>query len=307
LAKLTRSLSDITRTLLDSYEELGGINHIGGASLPSRTAIEDMLGHFDTLVFPGFHREENLSPETLEYVTGHKVANLFDLVRDLGYRNFLHDAREAGDDVKEDELRERAREFAFGFLNDIPRLRYLLALDVDALHEGDPAARTKEEVILSYPGLQAILVHRVAHCFWQQDAGLIARMMSELIHARTGVDIHPGATIGKSFHIDHGTGVVIGETSVIGDHVKIYQGVTLGGLSVQKKLQDEKRHPTLEDHVTVYAGATILGGQTTVGHHSVVGGNVWLIKSVPAWSIVENDPRVRVRGRKGVDDGYWEI
>jgi serine O-acetyltransferase len=152
--------------------------------------------------------------------------------------------------------------------------------------KGDPAAKSEAEVILSYPGFEAIMVHRLAHFFWKCQVPLIPRMMSEQVHSRTGIDIHPGAEIGESFFIDHGTGVVIGETTVIGKDVKLYQGVTLGALSVKKELADKKRHPTLEDNVTIYSGATILGGETIIGRNSVIGGNVWLTHPVPPDSTV---------------------
>lgn len=304
MSKAPETLASITNGILASYADEGGINHVGGPNLPSRSAVDDILCGLENLVFPGFRREENLTPENIEYVTGTKVAALFDHVRGQVKKNLVWERRQNGEDVPEAAVDEEARQLAMRFLGGVPEMRHLLSLDVQATLEGDPAARSRDEIILSYPGLQAVLVHRVAHWFWTNGARLIARMMSEHAHAQTGIDIHPGATIGRSFHIDHGTGVVVGETTVIGDFVKVYQGVSLGALSVSRKLQDKKRHPTIEDHVTIYAGATILGGKTTVGHHSVIGGNVWLIKSVAPYSIVENDPRVRVRPKELGDDWY---
>jgi serine O-acetyltransferase len=175
-------------------------------------------------------------------------------------------------------------------LDDVPGIRRKVGRDVDAACRGDPAARSSEEVILSYPGVEAIMVHRIAHDLWTREVAMIPRMMSEYIHGKTGIDIHPGASIGDSFFIDHGTGVVIGETSTIGDNVKLYQGVTLGALSVRKELANRKRHPTLEDDVTVYAGATILGGDTVIGRGSTIGGNVWLTTSVPPGSHIYHTP-----------------
>jgi serine O-acetyltransferase len=165
-------------------------------------------------------------------------------------------------------------------------IRNLVSLDLKAAFRGDPAAKSTEEVIVSYPGFDAIIVHRMAHFFWTAQVPLIPRIMSELVHGRTGIDIHPGADIGESFFIDHGTGVVIGETTVIGRNVKIYQGVTLGALSVKKEESDKKRHPTIEDDVTIYANATILGGETTIGRGCVIGGSVWLTESVPPDTLV---------------------
>ncbi len=170
------------------------------------------------------------------------------------------------------------------FFEQLPVILERLEEDVDALFEGDPAAKSKTEVIRTYPGFFAIAAHRIAHLLHKNKVGLIPRMISEYAHSKTGIDIHPGATIGHSFCIDHGTGVVIGETTWIGDHVKIYQGVTLGALSVEKEDAENKRHPTIEDRVVIYAGATILGGSTHIGHDSVIGGNVWLTRSVPAQS-----------------------
>jgi serine O-acetyltransferase len=178
------------------------------------------------------------------------------------------------------------RQVVNDFFAELPQIRRVLSMDVLAAFKGDPAAKSVEEVIVSYPGLEAIAVHRIAHFFWERQVPLIPRMMSEIIHGKTGIDIHPGATIAESFFLDHGTGVVIGETCVIGRNVKIYQGVTLGALSVKKNEADKKRHPTIGDDVTIYAGATILGGCTTIGHRCTIGGNVWLTESVPDDTLV---------------------
>ncbi|MFZ9888987.1 MAG: serine O-acetyltransferase EpsC [Myxococcota bacterium] len=303
------TLRSITEALLSSYEEEGGINHVGALELPSRSAVEQVLIDLESLVFPGFTREERLTRENLPYITGTKLATLAEHIREQWRKNLRWERHARDEDAEAAaHVEEEATALTMEFLCFLPELRNLLSLDVNALLEGDPAARAREEVIVSYPGVRAILAHRAAHWFWRHDAKLIARMMSEDAHARTGIDIHPGARIGRSFHIDHGTGVVIGETTEIGDHVKIYQGVSLGALSVSRRLQDKKRHPTIGDHCTVYAGATILGGDTVVGHHSVIGGNVWLVRSVPPHSVVESDTRVRVRNRAGtVGDDWYEI
>jgi serine O-acetyltransferase len=186
--------------------------------------------------------------------------------------------------------KKEAEQVVLELLGQLPELRRKIHLDVEAAFEGDPAAKSHEEVILAYPGLEAISIHRFAHELWIRNIPLLPRMMSEYIHGKTGIDIHPGATIGESFFIDHGTGVVIGETTVIGKNVKIYQGVTLGALSVRKELSHKKRHPTIEDEVTIYAGATILGGETVIGRGSVIGGNVWITESIPPFSRVYNKP-----------------
>jgi serine O-acetyltransferase len=172
------------------------------------------------------------------------------------------------------------------FFEELPGIRRMLALDLQAAFDGDPAAKSTAEVILSYPGFEAITIYRIAHFFWTRGVPLIPRIMSELIHGRTGIDIHPGAAIGESFFIDHGTGVVIGETTEIGRNVKLYQGVTRGALSVKKNEGNKKRHPTIEDKVTIYSGATILGGETVIGRGSTIGGNVWSTESVPPGAMV---------------------
>lgn len=286
------NLRDITTAIVQSYREGGGANHLGGLDLPARSQVRAILARLEELVFPGFSHDEVLTEENLEYVTGSRVAAVVD---ELATQVELDLAHQRG--RRDADCAAEARSFTLSLLESIPRLRGALNLDVQALLDGDPAVRSREEVILAYPGLRAILVHRVAHFFWQNGVRLLARMMSEVVHGDTGIDIHPGAQIGDHFYIDHGTGVVIGETTIIGKHVKVYQGVSLGALSVSKRLQDSKRHPTIEDHVTIYAGATILGGDTVVGHHSVVGGNVWLVRSVVPWSVVEHEASVRVGSR----------
>jgi serine O-acetyltransferase len=180
------------------------------------------------------------------------------------------------------------------FFRSLPDLYHLLNSDVAAILQGDPAATSESEIIRAYPGFAAISFYRVAHSLLQQEVPLLPRVITEYAHSQTGIDIHPGASIGEHFFIDHGTGIVIGETTRIGNHVKLYQGVTLGALSVNKNLAHTKRHPTVEDHVVIYSGATILGGETVVGHHSVIGGNVWLTTSVPPGSLVFHNPEITV-------------
>lgn len=288
----TSHVDALVDALLESYEREGGINHLHGHTLPSRDGVIGIVKDVEALLFPGFHRDEKLSAENLRFHIGSSLLDVHArLVREVT-RNFHFDA---GMEGEADSARRRADEVVTYFLQQLPSLRGTLTTDVDALLRGDPAARSREEIILSYPGLRAIAVHRVAHFFWTHGVRLLARMMSEYIHSRTGIDIHPGARIGRHFHIDHGTGVVIGETTVIGEQVKIYQGVSLGALSVRKELREQQRHPTIEDRVTIYAGATILGGETVIGHDSVIGGNVWLLRSVPPYSLVTSEPRVNVR------------
>jgi serine O-acetyltransferase len=293
----TPTLKEVTERIVQSYRDEGGVN-VGGLNLPSRFAVVAILNEIEELCFPGFAKDEHLCDANLEYVTGSRVAQLSARIAEQAKKGLAADRAARGDPVDERALAAEAETFALLFLDVVADIRAMLLLDVAALHDGDPAVKSREEVILAYPGLRAILVHRVAHWFWTAGQKLIARMMSEHVHGATGIDIHPGAVIGKHFYIDHGTGVVVGETTIIGDHVKIYQGVSLGALSVSRKHAEKKRHPTIEDHVTIYAGATILGGDTIVGHHSVIGGNVWLVKSVPAHSVVENDPAIKIGSKQ---------
>jgi serine O-acetyltransferase len=186
--------------------------------------------------------------------------------------------------------KERAKEF----FNTIPEMYRVLNTDIDAIVAGDPAARTRFEVIRAYPGFYAIAFYRIAHALLDQEIPLLPRILTEHAHSKTGIDIHPGAEIGEHFFIDHGTGIVVGETCIIGDHVKLYQGVTLGALSVDKSMASVKRHPTVEDHVIIYSGATILGGETVIGHHSIIGGNVWLTHGLPPYSTVYHRPENEV-------------
>lgn len=292
-------ISSITDELLSSYQKIGGINHISGPNLPSRLGIQKIISDLESLIFPGFKAEEPLDSANMRFAIAEKLNRLSRLLSNEITRSLCYKRRLQGDSYcinhgnsREVTLcRKEAEEEAGRILEKIPGIRARLQLDVEAAFRGDPASRSHEEVILAYPGVEAIMIHRVAHELWIRDIPLIPRMMSEAIHGKTGIDIHPGATIGNSFFIDHATGVVIGETTIIGNNVKIYQGVTLGALSVKKEEANKKRHPTIEDNVTIYSGATILGGKTVIGHGSVIGGNIWLTHSVPAGSkIYNNDP-----------------
>jgi len=284
-----RQLASIVERILSSYAQHGNINHIDDGNLPSRAEIGQLLDDLLAVVFPGFFGPDQVDGLSSRYFVGDRCArSLRTLERVISRAMSVR----CSDEPEALVQRERfARTQALGLLEHIPAIRGLLATDVRAALEGDPAACSPPEVITSYPGITAIAVHRLAHHLYEQGVPLIPRMMSELVHGRTGIDIHPGATIGQAFFIDHGTGVVIGETTTIGDRVKLYQGVTLGALSVDPtdSNRNRKRHPTLEDGVTVYAGATILGGDTVIGRGSVIGGNVWLTHSVPAMTTVMLD------------------
>ncbi len=201
----------------------------------------------------------------------------------------------------EDQLPAEADTLAYRFFEGVPAIYQLLQDDLQAFYQYDPAATSTTEVMAAYPGFKAIAIYRLSNLMHRLGVPLLPRLLSEYAHSKTGIDIHPGATIGRSFFIDHGTGVVIGATTLIGNHARIYQGVTLGALQVEKSLANTKRHPTIEDNCVIYANATILGGKTTVGHNSVIGGNTWLTESVPAFSIVVHQAQVKVRSR-GAED-----
>jgi serine O-acetyltransferase len=270
--------------LLETYGETGGINYLdAAATLPSRLAIEAACAELMSLMFPGFRSEALVSSEDLAEATRTRVRNLHarlktEICRSLG-KIPPHEATET-----------KAEEILSFFMAKLPQIRRVLWTDIDAAYEGDPAAKSYEEIILAYPALEAIAIYRMAHELYDR-VPLIPRIMTEWAHGRTGIDIHPGATIGPHFFIDHGTGVVIGETSIIGTRVKLYHGVTLGARSFQKDEHGKikkggKRHPNVEDDVTIYPNSTILGGETVIGARSTIGGNVFLMHSVPPDSLV---------------------
>lgn len=270
--------------ILDSYDRYGFINRSG--NFPNRQNVVEVLSDIQLLVFPGFRIAEKIESSNIRYITGRRVNNIIakltgEIQKALIYIKGHDDCRDPNDDVTQSHCFKLAEKTAFALIEEIPEIRRLIQLDIIAAFSGDPAAKSNEEVILSYPGLEAVLVYRIAHFLCKNGVPIIPRIMSEHVHGKTGIDIHPGAKIGDSFFIDHGTGVVIGETCVIGNNVKIYQGVTLGALSVEKNMQNKKRHPTIEDDVTIYANATILGGETVIGRGSIVGGNTWVTKSIP--------------------------
>jgi serine O-acetyltransferase len=291
------SIKTVAEAVLESYERIGGINHLDGSNLPSKPGVVSIANDYVSIVFPGYRDEEPMSSGDVEVLTSKKITRMAKkLTLEIG-KSWCYKRRGATGRCEHDradhvhaECRGEAERLTIEIMRLLPGLREQARLDVEAAFQGDPAAKSHEEVILAYPGLEAVLIHRFAHELWIRGIPLLPRMMSEYMHGITGIDIHPGAVIGKSFFIDHGTGVVIGETTVIGENVKLYQGVTLGALSVRKDASDTKRHPTIEDDVTIYSGATILGGETVVGRGSIIGGNVWLTHSVPADSKIYNKP-----------------
>jgi serine O-acetyltransferase len=271
--------------LLENYASYGMVNHSNSINLPGRESIESIVRSLEELLFPGFL--ENLrASEDFREVTTEKVKRLSRQMIDEVEKSLAFSVALGVLNCGHEGCRATAALVVDDFFEELPKIRIILGGDLEAAVRGDPAAKSADEVILSYPGFQAITLHRAAHFFWTRQVPIIPRMMSELVHSRTGIDIHPGAEIGESFFIDHGTGVVIGETTVIGKNVKLYQGVTLGALSVKKEEGGCKRHPTIEDGVTIYANATILGGETVIGRDSVIGGSVWITQSVPPGSII---------------------
>ena len=275
--------------IIASYDKYGLVNRSDAENFPNRQTVVSILGDVQSLIFPGFRTEEDIDPVNIRYITGQKVNNIIakltkEIQKSLIYT--MTSQKGNSDNIENSHCFALAEKTALALIEELPEIRRKVQLDTIAAFNGDPAAKSSEEVILSYPGLEAILVHRIAHFLHKNGVPIVPRIMSEHVHGKTGIDIHPGATIGESFFIDHGTGVVIGETTVIGNNVKIYQGVTLGALSVKKSLQDKKRHPTIEDDVTIYAGATILGGDTIIGKGCTIGGNTWVTKSIPAGSVV---------------------
>jgi serine O-acetyltransferase len=273
-------------SFLENYSAYGMVNHSGAVNLPGRESIDNIVRGLEELLFPGFLENICTDREPIRKITAKKINKLSLALRREVEKSLAFSVRHEALNCGHEGCTAAAALVIEEFFEELPRIRVTLGKDLDAAVRGDPAAKSADEVILSYPGFQAITVHRIAHFLWTRQVPLIPRMMSELVHGRTGIDIHPGAQIGESFFIDHGTGVVIGETTVIGKNVKLYQGVTLGALSVKKEESDKKRHPTIEDDVTIYANATILGGETIIGHGSIIGGSVWITQSVPPGSKV---------------------
>jgi serine O-acetyltransferase len=273
---------EIKAALLASYETDGGINHLDGVNLPSQESVAMLSRDFMHLLFPGYFEEKALAKKDVPGA----VASLLAAIE----RRLEAEVEKSLRFAKHADPAARARAVTEELLRQIPAIRKILQTDVAAAYAGDPSTRSVEEIILAYPCVLAISLQRVAHVLYDLQVPLLPRMITEFGHERTGIDLHPGARIGSHFFIDHGTGVVIGETAILGNHVKLYQGVTLGAKSFEVDLAGNpvkgvKRHPDIDDHVTIYAHATILGGDTRVGEHSIIGSNVWLLKSVPDESV----------------------
>jgi len=307
--RLKQQLPELTQEIVATYSPNDRMNHLGHCALPSYEAVIAILQDLKDVLYPGYRRKVGLHAGNIVYHVGGLIDSLHDHLTTQIARALRHENRvlESHQDCESEiDFEAKGQAMAIEFLKRIPRLRRTLATDVQAAFDGDPACHTSDEVVFCYPGFEAITVFRVAHELLLLDVPFIPRMMTEWAHQQTGIDIHPGATIDEYFFIDHGTGVVIGETCEIGRHVKLYQGVTLGALSFPtdaegQLIRGQKRHPTIEDHVVVYANATILGGRTVIGHHSVIGSSVWITKSVsPNTTVTLEKPQLKVRG--GVSD-----
>ncbi len=283
-------LPALTNRIVETYREINTIHHLGHCPLPNVDAVIEIGQDLKEILYPGYRKREGLQFGNVVYHVGDLIHGLHDrlsqqITRALRHEYRLRKGLHCGED-REQNLEASGQEISLAFLETIPKLRHTLAQDVQAAYDGDPAAGSLDEIIFCYPGLEAITVYRMAHELHALHVPLIPRMLTEWAHSRTGIDIHPGAKIGPSFFIDHGTGVVIGETTDIADHVKLYQGVTLGALSFPKDeagnlIRNSKRHPTIERGVVIYANATVLGGTTVIGANSVVGAGVSIYRSVP--------------------------
>jgi serine O-acetyltransferase len=312
--RLKDLLPELTDRLLRTYSEVGKINHLGHCPLPNYDAVVGIVEDLKEILYPGYRRREGLHLGNVLYHVGDLVDGLHDKLTTQIGRALRHDARRTGGNLEDTDFEALGQAKAVQFLDQLPDLRRTLATDVQAAFDGDPASANLDEIIFCYPGLEAVTVYRLAHLLYELEVPLIPRMMTEWAHGQTGIDIHPGARIGSHFFIDHGTGVVIGQTCEIGDHVKLYQGVTLGALSFATDgdgnlVRGTKRHPTLEDRVVIYANATVLGGQTVVGHDSVIGSSVWLTYSVdPHTTVTLEKPKLRQRTKNGRPvDGNYQI
>ena len=279
-------IAQVVDLILGDYEDERTVNHIDIHNQPDKAAVIDVVEKLLKILYPGFYSDKVYKIYSLK---NNMSATIEDVIYHLKKQiAIVLKYNESNEEAGEAELDRKAEEITLSFMKKIPEIRSVLETDIDAAFEGDPAAKSKSEIIFSYPGLYAISVYRVAHELEVLHVPMIPRIMTEHAHSITGIDIHPGATIGKYFFIDHGTGIVIGETTIIGEHVKIYQGVTLGGLSTRggQKLSGVKRHPTIGNNVTIYSGASILGGETVIGDDVTVGGNTFLVNSVEGGTLV---------------------
>ena len=309
--ELKESLTDVTDRIVESYTAVGDINHLDHCPLPSPTVVVELLDDLFEILYPGYRRRQNLHMENVLYYVGDLIDALHDKLTEQIGRAIRHEAvREAiarGEDgvCPNRDFEAEGQKRAVAFLDSLANLRSILATDVQAAYDGDPAAASLDEIIFCYPGLEAVTVYRLANCLHLLGVPLLPRIMTEWVHKRTGIDIHPAATIGPSFFIDHGTGVVIGGTCNIAANVKLYQGVTLGALSFKKDangalVRGTKRHPTIESGVVVYSNATVLGGETVIGTGSIIGAGATVMESIePGTLVTMKKPELRFRQRTG--------
>ena len=299
---LDNKLKRLTDEILASCDANGATHRIGELFLPSRDKSVELLAIIRELIFPGFFGRKTLTPENMPVYIGHLLMEIAEGLSEEIYHCFCADRHDSPDDPQQ-VTRQEAADLTLRFLEQIPEIRRLLGMDAQAAYDGDPAAKSIDEVIYCYPGFSAITVYRITHVLETLGVPLLPRIMSEYAHHLTGTDIHPGAMIGERFFIDHATGVVIGETTEIGDNVKIYQGVTLGAMSFPKDdrgrvIKGHKRHPTIRDNVTIYANATILGGDTVIGEGVTVAGNTFISESVMSDSVASSEaPKLKVRSK----------
>lgn len=293
----------VVDSVVSSCYDRDCFDHVDAAVIPSRESMIKIIGLVKDILFPGYFGEQTLDRNNLRYHLGSEVTKLFELLSEQISNSIIHDCSRLEENCS--ECIDRGQAETITFLEKIPMIRSLLASDVRAAYDGDPAAKSFDEIIFSYPGIFALTVYRVAHELHQQGISILPRIMTEYAHSAVGIDIHPGAKIGKALFIDHGTGVVIGETCEIGDNVRIYQGVTLGSLSFPRDesgeiIRGKKRHPTIEDNVIIYSNATILGGDTVIGARSVIGGSVWITRSVPPdTKVLIEEPHLVFKGKYG--------
>ena len=312
--RLKENLPLLTERIVDTYAEVNSIHHLGHCPLPNYETVIAATEDLKEILYPGYRRRDGLHLGNVTYHVGELIDRMHDTLTQQIARALRHESSKNPqcDPRLSQDFEALGQTKAVAFLEQLPELRKVLALDVEAAYAGDPACKSLDEVIFCYPGLEAITVYRLAHLLHRLKVPLIPRMMTEWAHGRTGIDIHPGANIGKYFFIDHGTGVVVGETTDLGDWVKLYQGVTLGALSFATDAEGNlvrgtKRHPTIEDRVVIYANATILGGNTVIGHHSVIGSSVWLTHSIPPHTtVIMENPKLRMRGEQ-FDQADWVI
>lgn len=285
-------VEQVVEIVMDDYNKKREIDGMTLFHQPDQDKVVEIVNKLLRIFFPGFYRDEVYKIFNMRHTLAALVEDvMFNLQKQvtIALKNEPSYAQSSENDV-----RKKAKEITIAFMKQVPRMREYIDTDLDAMFDGDPAANSKNEIILCYPGLLASTIHRIAHVLWELEVPLIPRMMTEYAHSKTGIDIHPGATIGKYFFIDHGTGIVVGSTTTIGEHVKLYQGVTLGALSTSagQSLHGVKRHPTIEDNVTIYSGASVLGGQTVIGHGSVIGSNAFVTSSI------KPDSRVTIQNQE---------